>query len=278
MLDSISGILRNTMMVMSVEGLPVAVPVWAEASALLDRFCPDLRQSLQPGGSPYAAVEAEVARKTAEAAAAKLAAEQEAERARSEADDALRTLAAMQKSQLGPPAPPPGPPSPVVPLSVDNLRAMKVSALQKLAVKRGIDEDLVDDTMEADRPKDALIELIMREEGAGPEEAPQPAVPAEPARPEEPPLRNGADDGLKEAERPAALAVAQPVAADDRPPPPSAPPPNAPPPSAVEAAGVVEGAVGGATAGVAVAATVVAEQGLPVGGAAAVVAVAESPT
>ena len=299
-LDSISGILRNTMMVMSVEGLLVAVPVWAEASALLDRFCPDLRQSLQPGGSPYAAVEAEVARKTAEAAAAKLAAEQEAERARSEADDARRTLAAMQKSQLGAPAPPPGPPSPAVPLSVDNLRAMKVSALQKLAVKRGIDEDLVDDTMEADRPKDALIELIMREEGPGPEEAPQPAVPAEPARPaeeparpEEPGLRNGADDGLKEAERPAALAVAPPVAADDRPPPPSAPPPSAPPPSApppsapppsapppsaVEAAGVVEGSVGGATAGVAVTATVVVEQGLPVDGAAAVVAVAESPT
>ena len=40
------------------------------------------------------------------------------------------------------------------------LRNMKVSELQKLARAEGIDEDVIDDTMEAERPKDALVSLI----------------------------------------------------------------------------------------------------------------------
>ena len=75
-LDSISDILRNTMMVMSVEGLLASVPVWSEATVLLDAFVPDLKQSLQPGGSPFAVASAEAARVVAEAAATKLAAQQ----------------------------------------------------------------------------------------------------------------------------------------------------------------------------------------------------------
>ena len=179
-LDSICDILRNTMMVMSVEGLLASVPVWSEATTLLEQFVPDLKHSLQPGGSPFAAVEAEAARVVAEAAASKLAAEQEAAHARHETEVARRSLQEMQNQQQviaaqqqrqaklllqqvggGDGGGGSSPASPGRGYSREDLSAMKVSALQKLAAKKGVDEDTIDDCMEADRPKDALIELLL---------------------------------------------------------------------------------------------------------------------
>jgi hypothetical protein len=47
-------------------------------------------------------------------------------------------------------------------VSQDELRGMKVSKLRTLAAKLGVDEDAVDETMEADKPKEALIKLLMQ--------------------------------------------------------------------------------------------------------------------
>lgn len=49
-----------------------------------------------------------------------------------------------------------------VSFSLDQLQGMRVAALQKLATKHGMDANAVDDAMEAERPKEALIEVLMR--------------------------------------------------------------------------------------------------------------------
>lgn len=56
-------------------------------------------------------------------------------------------------------------------VSQDELREMKFSGLQKLAAKHGIDEDAVDAAMEAEKPKEALIKLLMQTAPKAPEDA-----------------------------------------------------------------------------------------------------------
>ena len=58
-------------------------------------------------------------------------------------------------------------------MSRDDLRGMKVSALQKLAAKHGLDEDAIDNAMETDKPKNALVELLMQARPQSEPEAPE---------------------------------------------------------------------------------------------------------
>ena len=53
--------------------------------------------------------------------------------------------------------------------SVDQLQGMSVSALHELATKHNVDGYVVDDAMEAERPKEALIEVLMRKVSTRPE-------------------------------------------------------------------------------------------------------------
>ena len=167
-LGSLRDILRNTLMVASAEGLLSSPQVWTEASMLIDSHCAELKQCLQAGKPPPAHVVQthagdSISRQMAEAAASKLAAEQDAAEARMEAEAARRTLQEMQLRQqkfaqqqttaaIAQP----------LTISADDavLHRMKVSELQKLARAEGIDEETIDDTMEEERPKDALVGLI----------------------------------------------------------------------------------------------------------------------
>lgn len=133
--DSICGILRNTLLVTNAEGVLSAREVWTAASPLIESFCPhiDLASNASPVADKKSTDTAAVSRTTAVATAGGV------------------PSAAGAENQLA---------------------GMKVSALQKLALAEGIAEAMIDDTMEAARPKDELIRLILRFRSTLPAPAP----------------------------------------------------------------------------------------------------------